>query len=261
LDARPAPASALFVQPHFDDIALSCGGTVALRSAEGERVTIVTVFAERPPPGARVSALARRLEKKWGTGERTVLVRRAEDAAAAAVLGAGTRWLSYCDAIYRGRQYASYRSLMGAVSATDLELVERIAGDVVALWRDSGGALVHLPLAVGGHVDHQLCHALAPWLRAAGARVCFYEDFPYAAVPEALDRRLREIDLPLGPRTIDITATLDTRLRAIAAYGSQLPFLFPRGSFRRAVRDHGARLSPVPGRYAERLWDVEPQTD
>ena len=36
---------AIFVQPHYDDVPLSCGGTVALAAVQGQRPAIVTVFA------------------------------------------------------------------------------------------------------------------------------------------------------------------------------------------------------------------------
>ncbi len=45
----PMPVAHLFIAPHFDDVALSCGGEVARLVAAGETVSIVTVFAGVPP--------------------------------------------------------------------------------------------------------------------------------------------------------------------------------------------------------------------
>lgn len=43
-------ADLVVLSPHYDDAALSCGGEIARRSAEGERVVVVTICAA-PPPG------------------------------------------------------------------------------------------------------------------------------------------------------------------------------------------------------------------
>jgi LmbE family N-acetylglucosaminyl deacetylase len=261
--AGNATSSSIFVQPHFDDVALSCGGTVARLVAEGQQVTIVTVFAERPPADSPVSALAAQLEQEWGAGPRAALVRRAEDTAAAAVLGARPRCLAHRDAIYRGERYETYQSLMGEVHPADLALVDEIGAELAALWRGTTNAVVYLPLAIGNHVDHQLCYRLGRSLGGIGARVLFYEDFPYVTKPNALSERLRRVThrpdaraVDITATIVDITATIEVRLRAIAAYASQLRALFPRRPFEKDVREYAAGVSGVPGQYAERLWAI-----
>jgi hypothetical protein len=41
---------ALFIQPHYDDVPLSCGGTVALLARSGHEPHMVTVFASELLP-------------------------------------------------------------------------------------------------------------------------------------------------------------------------------------------------------------------
>ena len=50
----------LFVSPHLDDVALSCGGYVRYLTRAGELVIVLTVFSADPPAGTALSWLARR---------------------------------------------------------------------------------------------------------------------------------------------------------------------------------------------------------
>jgi LmbE family N-acetylglucosaminyl deacetylase len=252
-------AASLFIQPHPDDIALSLGGTVALAGSP----RIITLFAEPPASRAPLGALARRWHERWGTGDDTWATRKREDAAAAGVLGAACEWLPYCDAIYRGDRYPTLESLTGAVNPDDAALAEQIAADLIARWRDTAGATVYLPLGAGGHVDHQLAHALGAPLAAAGALVRYYEDFPYVMVAGALDERLRLLNArgahELVPQTLEISATIEQRIAAIAAYRSQVELLFRKegsypGPHDQAVKRYAAGIAPAGGSYGERTW-------
>src|SRR4051794_35360271 len=95
------PERRVYVAPHYDDVALSCGGTVAMDARTGAPL-IVTVFAGQPD--GSLSAFAHLQHAQWGVSEAEVIAqRRREDACAAAALGASvaTRWLDFLDAIYR----------------------------------------------------------------------------------------------------------------------------------------------------------------
>jgi hypothetical protein len=57
--------------------------------------------------------------------------------------------------------------------------------------------------------------------------VLAYEDFPYAALGAARAERLVAVAGAVGNQlVVPITATLDRRLAAIAAYGTQVPTIF-----------------------------------
>ncbi|HEX5164724.1 MAG TPA: PIG-L family deacetylase, partial [Thermomicrobiales bacterium] len=145
-------ASSVFVAPHPDDIALSCGGTVAQAARTGHP-TIVTLFAGQPPE--QVSDFARFQHERWGIdGASVAASRRAEDEAAARALGdsVSQTWLDHLDAIYRQAAYASDDALFGTLHDDDLPLIDVLVAELAAL--DAAEYVV--PLAAGNHVDHQL---------------------------------------------------------------------------------------------------------
>jgi LmbE family N-acetylglucosaminyl deacetylase len=247
----------VFLQPHFDDVALSCGGLVAALAAAGHRVRVVTVCGAAPLPGLKLSDFARALHAtaRFKDAPTYVRARRKEDHAAAAALGDGVT-VEHCelrDAIYR---------LDGAYDSPERLSYEPLPSDpmpaqvrdlVVELRRRAPHATFYGPLAVGGHVDHRItCRAVVQ----TGPAI-LYEDYPYAAVPGALDARVAQAG-PLQPIVVDVTDTFDRRIAAIRAYASQLPSLFPDGhdeaDVRRIVGEFAAARAETPGRYAERIW-------
>jgi LmbE family N-acetylglucosaminyl deacetylase len=215
--------SDIFVQPHFDDIALSCGGTVARAAANGDRPLIVTVFSGGPRT-SELTQFARELHARWGTGDTPWLARADEDAAAVQALGADGVHLHHGEAIYRG--YDTWPGITGAPHAEDAPVIAEIARQIEVLWRERPDARIYFPFGVGGHVDHQACHLAGAALIAAGAKVSFYEDFPYATVAGRLERRMAELGAAYSVELVDITAWMPQRLAAIGCYTSQLAFLF-----------------------------------
>src|SRR5947209_749300 len=111
----------IYLQPHFDDAALSCGGAIGLQAIAGQRPLIVTIFGGIPAEGAPLSAFASASLQRMGLGQdaaEAVRRRRAEDAAAAEVLHADTYWLDFPDAIFRGSPayYTGDEALFGTVN-------------------------------------------------------------------------------------------------------------------------------------------------
>lgn len=256
-------AAHIFLAPHYDDVALSCGGTVAALADIGERPLIVTVFGGEPAAGD-LTAFARWQHERWGTeaGD-TVATRLAEDDAAAAILGCDTQILPFLDAIYRGDGYLSDEALFGTLLAADFPLAEQIVTVVTTLPAVSAPAdtVFYVPLAIGDHVDHQLVYRVGRLLAVRGWRVLAYEDFPYAILGDAPDRRHAVIDGELGPPQVrPIGATLTRRLEAIAAYGSQLPVIFRFTDDWRATVVASARAIGGGTVAAERFWPLGSRT-
>ena len=244
-------ALALFVSPHFDDVALSCGGAVALEARDGA-ATIVTVFAG--DPAGELNSFARFQHKRWGF-EDAVNERRREDQKAREILGADHRWLDFPDAIYRGEQYLSDDDLFGPVKPGDAELTERVTSSLLVLVEELAPSRVYLPLTAGGHVDHRICWAAVPALKQVGVGIRFYEDFPYAAqgggIVEATVASLPE---PLEPEVVEIGDLVETKLAAIGVYESQLTTIFRNlGPWDQVTRRYAASRSQIGG-YAERYW-------
>ncbi|HEX2281021.1 MAG TPA: PIG-L family deacetylase, partial [Thermomicrobiales bacterium] len=113
------PQRHLFLSPHYDDIPLSAGATVRLLADHDLASETLVVFGSEPDPGRPLSAFAEAMHEGWGlTANEVIASRQAEEAAAAAILGAQTRVLPFRDAIYRGAHYLSDDDLFGT-PATD----------------------------------------------------------------------------------------------------------------------------------------------
>lgn len=232
----------VFVQPHFDDVALSCGGTVAALARKGVPVTIATVFSEVPATAVR-SRVADELHAAWGLDPSSVAgVRRAEDDAATRVLGAGAIRLGMTEAIYRGSRYGEWAALFGTVPNEEMglaaELVRRLAAAMAAAWP----VVVVLPQAVGGHVDHRICTSAAGLAAAAGCDVWCYRDQPYAGP-----------NVPAGGCAVDIGETLGVKLAAVNKYRSQRAALFGEDD----PADVLSTWTFVGGRHVEHFWPFE----
>lgn len=205
----------VFVSPHPDDVALSCGGLVARLLERDDEVTILTVFSgpgelrqltpfqrlalgfgssEKRQPGDGHTAPeddhavpeddytapeAKPAEAAVPTPARIMAVRRREDMAYGRFIGAAVAFVYCPDAVFRG--YEGDDQLMGAPRANDPAPERELRRALIALEPDR----LYLPFAIGGHVDHRLTHRAglallaepgSPFLGATA----FYEDFPYA---------------------------------------------------------------------------------
>jgi len=261
-EAGEAPQH-IYISPHADDVALSCGGRIYDQVRGGARTLVIGVFVHSPPPGG-YSPFAGGQHARWELAADPMAQRRAEDAAALQVLGAAPLYLDYLDCIYRlhprtdEAMYASEEGIFGQVDAAEsafhLELAERVAA-IVGTAR--GGLTIYAPLTAGHHVDHQLVHRAALELLDDGYRVLFYEDYPYAAKPGMLEAAL---DAWRGPGRLQAqryplsAEAISARIAAVAEYASQIATLFDDlASMERDLRDYSASLSDGGG-YAERYW-------
>jgi LmbE family N-acetylglucosaminyl deacetylase len=255
------PGRALFLSAHYDDVALSCGGTVALLGERRPQPVIITIFGGEVIDEV-LNPFARWKHSRWGLTDMDAVrdQRQAEDTAAATILQTKTRWLGVPDAIYRGERHVSDSELYGAVQPAELPLARLIADEVQALPEWSETSMVFVPLAAGSHVDHQLVFLAGQHLAQTPVRVLAYEDCPYVIhTPQALDRRLAQLANCLGPpQYLSIANTFDRRLKAITAYATQVPVVFRftndvGGEVRRFCQRLAPELGPV-----ERFWPVLP---
>jgi LmbE family N-acetylglucosaminyl deacetylase len=257
----------VYLQPHFDDAALSCGGAIALQAVAGQRPLIVTVFGGGPQEGAALSGFARQMQQRMGLGleaAEAVRRRRAEDAAAAEVLQADTYWLEYPDAIYRGNPayYQGEETLFGELHSGDYPLDEDIAGTLLHIAERVPLAAIYAPLGIGNHVDHQLVCSAADRLAQRRLNVKFYEDFPYVAQQGGPERRQRTLGIPMEPELAEISGQVPTKEEAILQYASQVPQLFgTEEKMRQMLRQYAGSLRRTyPGVMLERYWRWLPTT-
>jgi LmbE family N-acetylglucosaminyl deacetylase len=250
----------IYLSPHFDDVVMSCGGSIGLQTACGLQALVITAFSGIPSQVAH-NPLAEQTHQKMGLANdprAVVEARRKEDAAAVSSLGADYLWLDLPDAIYRGNPpfYQNDEALFGEVASGDFPLEEQLAITLQEVMERAPTATLYAPLGIGHHVDHQLCCSAAYRLAQPGANVKFYEDFPYVATAGSLERRVRELGGVLEPELVEVSGALRLKEEAIAKYTSQVRQLFGSASkMERAVEDYmGALRATYPGIQIERYW-------
>jgi LmbE family N-acetylglucosaminyl deacetylase len=232
LEAAPRAARAatlLVISPHCDDAVLSCGDLI--RDHPG--ASVVTLFAGGPASYGEPSDWDRRAG--FAPGDDVMAARRAEDAAALAVLGAVPRWLAHRDSQY-------------GTSPPVTELARDLRATLAATTPD----IVALPLGLF-HSDHALAHAaaLAVFRRdATPDRIWLaYADAIYRRLPGLVADRLAHLRRDGVCATTWLRPSSKASLvkrRAIACYASQLRALTSPG--RPGARDACA---------AERYWRLE----
>ncbi len=218
--------NALYLAPHLDDIALSCGGQVFQRTQTGQSVLVVTVTAGNPPD-AEFSAYAQGQHMGWQLVVDTVAQRRQEDIKACRLLGADWLHWDVPDCIYRRHPetgetfYNSDEELFGVVHSAEIPLINILAQRMSQL--PAADAIV-APLGLGDHVDHQLVRQAAEV--AYGTKLSYYEDYPYIQ-RHGSAARIGKIEADWESELVVISAEAhQTKLEAISAYNSQLSTLF-----------------------------------
>jgi LmbE family N-acetylglucosaminyl deacetylase len=257
----------IVLQPHFDDGALSCGGTLAYYASHGVQCLTITVFGGTGTPTPPLSTFGREIHAAMGFNdsiEKVVSTRRREDSEACKVLGVDYLWLAFPEALYRG--YESSNSLFsGELNDSDTELTGTISAIISNILSMASSVRLYAPLGLGNHVDHKLVSLAARALMGGDNHdICFFEDFPYATIAgsfEQVTHKGFEQDL------MDISSELNTKVDAILRYRSQVPFLFStllhetvapgaeQDRLREIVKQYSSSLrSPGTSGFFERFW-------
>jgi LmbE family N-acetylglucosaminyl deacetylase len=229
MNASPCPVKeAVFVSPHLDDAALSCGGGISRLVSSGTPVAVATICTEDRPADSPISALARRNHASWAAGEAPFERRRREDHAAMAVLGAKPVHLGLLDAVYRTSAHGRLlyrRSVCVPIDPGDSARYLPILGKRLApILAAHPEARVFCPCGVGGHVDHLLVRA-AVEAAVEARRIVYYDDYPYLASKEGAPGS--DVGWPGEMRLRLTPAELQARIAAVVCYRSQLRGLFP----------------------------------
>jgi LmbE family N-acetylglucosaminyl deacetylase len=236
----------VYLSPHYDDVAFSCGGLVWEQVQQGNRVSILTICAGKPPPGP-ISEFAQGLHARWGATPDPIEVRRTENIQSCRILGATPVDFSIPDAIYRRSPvdqsplYTSETDLFSGVPVEEFSLVERLKDELTQAL--PGTCELVCPLALGDHVDHNLVRTTAETLQRP---LWYFGDFPYlldwhAATPDPRSQ--------MSGRRFSITERgLEAWQASIAAHQSQISTFWDGvGEMNEAVRafweaDQGLKL-------------------
>lgn len=249
-----ASYDAIYLSPHLDDVALSCGGQIHDLRSSGRSVLVVTVGAGDEPAEA-VPPLAVMLHRAWGldrpgpNGEGAVARRRAEDLAACRLLDVDVLHWDLPEAPYRRDAatgeplYRRLEDLFGQLPPGDRPSVLRVAERLAEL---PAHRELYAPLAVGGHVDHEIVRRAAE--QRFGSSLAYYEEYPYARRRRDVRRLTRTVGWK--SKVVPVSAQgMAAKVRAVACYRSQVEPLFGgrlrmRWKLRRATRRLGG----------ERIW-------
>ncbi len=199
------------VSPHFDDAAL--GASHLLLSHPGS--TVITVLAGRPPsypdPVSDWDALG-----GFSVGDDVVGVRREEDRAAMASLGARPVWLEFAD-----HQY---------LDVDERPVPGQVAPDLTAAIAEAGPTAVFLPMGLA-NPDHVLTHDAGLLARdelgrdGSGSSWFCYEDAGYSHLPGLLAWRVAKLfrsGLWPTPSIVPVVPDMAVKRAAIECYRSQL---------------------------------------
>ncbi|MEN4011953.1 MAG: PIG-L family deacetylase [Chloroflexota bacterium] len=169
----------VFLSPHLDDAALSCGGWIYQKIQAGAKIEICTICAGDPPPDS-LSPLAEELHARWGSGASANQLRQAEDLRASRRLGASARHLAIPDCIYRRDPLSGHpliernEDLFQSLPDSQIPLAETVAGELARLFPP--GVQLACPIALGDHIDHHLTRKAAEMLKRP---LWYYADYPY----------------------------------------------------------------------------------
>jgi LmbE family N-acetylglucosaminyl deacetylase len=219
----------IYLSPHLDDAALSCGGLIWEQSQAGVPVDIWSICAGDPPAGP-LSPFAEQLHARWETGRQAGAARRREDALACRRLNAIYKHFSLPDCIYRQDReqsiylYASEETIFGSVHALENDLVAQLSNEITQYL--PGAANLVIPLALGGHVDHRLVRLAAEQIHEPGVQHWYYADYPYALHSQGELGKLSQSGWRSVTQTIS-PAGLEAWKDSIADHKSQISTFWP----------------------------------
>jgi LmbE family N-acetylglucosaminyl deacetylase len=264
----------LFLSPHPDDVALSCGGHVAHLDLRGEHVVIATCYGGAGP----LPRLTEFQREALGFADHSAIMspaaimeeRAGEDRAYAALVNAELIHMDLPDAVFRG--YEGEAELMGLPRPDDPPPTAAVA----ELLHSVQPHVVYVPLSVGGHIDHRQVFRAGVSELAAGkagsfsdrdCRLTFYEDFPYcwwtdfrSLVQLRPDQAELLTGMELTPEYVVVDELIGHRkLKGIRKYGSQIGRLFGVEEEMEAALRERARVVGEAGGFdsAERYWRAE----
>lgn len=254
----PAGYEHVYISPHFDDVVLSCGGSIARHTAAGRRVLVVTLCTAIPTR-AQFGPLAEEFHGQWSLGpDEAVTARMHEDQLAMQRVGADSLWVGITDSIYRLPFGYDTRERLFSTPRPDDPLYAELFAFFPALREHLPQATFYAPLGIGYHADHQIVFTVAT--ACAGSLLAYYDDIPYALRPGEVERRLADLGRRYVASTVDIGATLARKIGAIDSYASQVPELFGGSEqMARAITAHAESLRPDGSAYGERFWMRAPE--
>ena len=206
------PQKYIYLSPHLDDVALSCGGLIYEQVKAGRKVEIWSITAGIPDP-QHMPEFGRVLNARWGISLEMLHTRQEEDRAASKLLGAKPLHLGWLDCIYR------FKADGDALIHDDDELFAaqpepELVRELSAYLQSHVPASTKLisPMGIGGHIDHRL---VVQAVAQSGLGGLYYADYPYVSYHFEWSERLESREFRRIPHVISeeaVTAWQDAVL-------------------------------------------------
>lgn len=254
----------IFLSPHLDDAALSCGGYISMLVEQSVDVRVYTVFSGIPKT-EELSQLAKAIHLEGGLESDAMLRRREEDRVAMEYLGVNFTYVELLDCIYRtdatGRSRSQTKKDIFAVRPdieVDADTLNNLVTYFSRMLEEVGASEVYVPLGIGNHIDHILVReALERSIVQSGSDnspdIIYYEDVPYVCSHDSRDF-LISLSKSFAPKLQSVSdRAWRSKLEAIAAYKSQVSTMWDSAiAMRKQISDYS--LSLQQGQFTERFW-------
>jgi LmbE family N-acetylglucosaminyl deacetylase len=208
----------IYLSPHSDDVALSCGGQIIADPAREQDIMVLNIFASDPD---RSQGGIREKETMFLNADRA-----SEDRSAWESINVATRHANLPEALLRKRFPLAILPRKG-----DDRIIDELHQAMLTYVRSHPGAVFHFPAGFGNHIDHLVCRTVAFRLLDEGAleRIVFYEDIPYCWLRfirlPCYRALLRDVELEHGSETHAFRHDGET----MASYLGQRNVPFPKG--------------------------------
>ncbi len=164
----------LYISPHLDDVALSCGGTIYRQASKGDQITVATVFTNSGNNHALVEHYKQRKTSDFNAGQE---------------LNFTSIHLEIPDAPFRNSCYKDFYTIMfpnrqANHFKNDLIMIKKQINKVIEELQPD---IIYAPLGAGTHIDHQLVFDAVSDIN--NVPITYYEERPYTFLPGAIAGR------------------------------------------------------------------------
>ena len=241
----------IYVSPHSDDVALSCGGSILADPARQDGVIVLNMFTSE-----RLTANRNNNQTEASFVDSISPVRKAEDRAAWQFGGVQADYADLPEALLRGAFPFALLSRHDNRQITDdiVQVIQNYADRYPA-------ATFFFPAGIGNHVDHLACRNAAFRCLSKGIldRIMLYEDAPYSWLGFIRKQSYRDLlaKVVFAPR--DLAQLFQYSGESIVSYLGRRNVPFPRGRalflavhaalmMRNAARTLSSRSKPFQGK-------------
>lgn len=210
----------IFVSPHFDDVALSCGGRIIGNASRTQDVLVLNIFTSEPADADSGQDRGLALFDSLNS-ERTF-----EDKAAWDEIGVRSLHANLPEALLRKKFPFRF---FGA--DRDDAIVQDIYQLLADLAASNPEATFYFPAGFGNHVDHLACRRTAFRLldEERVDRITLYEDIPYCWLKFVRTQHYRRLLQTVELKTQDRAEAMRPGGESLWKYLLEKEVPFPRG--------------------------------